>query len=166
MLAGWGATLSGAPAAWCSAALSSCACCLSTCGADLQMVNITLRVLSKPDVEQLPKIFRVSVCEQRQQQCCMERHVCKQSSVGSLLQHQAAGARWQACSRSCAGNETQPRRLLACKPAGVCGAAGGNEWQQRVLDRRPYAVSATAIRTAAALMPRAAALNPCAEPGH
>lgn len=30
-----------------------------TCGADLQMVNITLRVLSKPDVEQLPRIFRV-----------------------------------------------------------------------------------------------------------
>lgn len=27
--------------------------------ADLQMVNITLRVLSKPDVEQLPRIFRV-----------------------------------------------------------------------------------------------------------
>lgn len=25
------------------------------------MVNITLRVLSKPDVEQLPRIFRVSV---------------------------------------------------------------------------------------------------------
>lgn len=28
--------------------------------ADLQMVNITLRVLSKPEVADLPKIFRVS----------------------------------------------------------------------------------------------------------
>ncbi len=27
--------------------------------ADLQMVNITLRVLSKPSVEQLPEIFKV-----------------------------------------------------------------------------------------------------------
>lgn len=31
--------------------------------ADLQMVNITLRVLSKPDVEQLPRIFRVGAAQ-------------------------------------------------------------------------------------------------------
>ena len=29
--------------------------------ADLQMVNITLRVLSKPDVESLSTIYKVSV---------------------------------------------------------------------------------------------------------
>lgn len=32
--------------------------------ADLQMVNITLRVLSKPRVDQLPTIFKVPLC------CC------------------------------------------------------------------------------------------------
>lgn len=32
--------------------------------ADLQMVNITLRVLSKPDTQSLPTIFKVSAAMQ------------------------------------------------------------------------------------------------------
>ena len=54
-----------------------CASCLdSLClsQSDLQMVNITLRVLSKPSVEQLPTIFKVWVLASVMQ--CMHREWC------------------------------------------------------------------------------------------
>lgn len=95
--------------------------------ADLQMVNITLRVLSKPDVEQLPKIFRVRAAPDGPPIC--RTALC--TPMAALVAGWApAGARLCAVLLPCCCRAADARcfALLPCLMQNL-----GTDWDERVL---------------------------------
>lgn len=79
-------------------------------GADLQMVNITLRVLSKPDVVVLPKIFRV--CPAAFCFCCTSVSIWSLVFWGQPCQHAAHSS----CAVVCGLLSPCPTPAMAIQP--------------------------------------------------